>query len=1107
MSHRNDYDDDGDDFSGSENDNALDEDLEALRRACMIVGADPNDLGNSGRHSPVAPSSPGGDAGAWSSDGEDDLALVRNIQNRLALSDDVCQPLSLEALCTLPPVTSDDEEDDFETLRVIQQRFSAYNSNDTMKSGGEDFSQTQQQVHASSVASENTTSNNSCSNIMNVNAGEGFKISKETCKNLDILRDNVNTEPCASAELPPQSDVSRHSIVPQKPSFPKSAQMFIDAIKKNRAYQKFIRSKLTQIESRIEENKKLRERVKILKDFQVSCRKITGRALSQKKDPRVQLISAQKLRNSKDSEVTDKKPSAMNYGPAENSHVANYRTALEKFPLSLQRKKWSKTESENLGKGIRQQFQEMMLQLSVDRLSVSEGPSANTNGLDNIFASIKDLEVTPEMIREFLPKVNWNQLASMYVEGRSGAECEARWLNYEDPLINHNPWTAEEDKKLLLIIQEKGINDWFDIAVSLGTNRTPFQCLARYQRSLNACMLKREWTEEEDDQLRIAVEALGDSNWQFVASTLKGRTGTQCSNRWNKTLHPMRQKVGRWTPDEDKRLTVATMLFGPRNWKKIAQFVPGRTQVQCRERWVNSLDPSVNRSKWTAQEDLRLEAAIEEHGYCWSKVAAALPSRTDNQCWRRWKALHPHEVPLLQAARKMQKAALICNFVDREQERPALGPSDFIPLVMINSAPQLENVNSSKKCKRKSRKPKSGKEKDASNVRKKVKSEGAAEGPQVCSEEVSGMTNSDEIETSDKDDAILKKKTVKPHSGKKRVNSRPDSAKKSLKRGSEKQYCAELDESNQGNLLQTPENCTSDGEGENFSLTGINKAKKQYCGMKRCNETSEECHGVACTSCQQNSCNMSKSRTKSCSKDLLQASDGDDITLACFLRNKSKKRKLGTKTAEQVCSPSRKKNMGSPSLSQAVDQHENEIQMPSQMQNGEAHTNCNVVTPEYMSLCGMQSSHLKDMQTTGASDKKCAAENMVEGGFITYREPVLEPTTNVNVVDDLEAGDTSLACLQNRLLPNMPSSHSKDMQKVVTSDKEHGRGDLVNSGTITLQAPVREQISNKTEGDVDVADITLACWRKKLKKCNKLEGDVDAADITLACLSNKLKKR
>lgn len=52
-----------------------------------------------------------------------------------------------------------------------------------------------------------------------------------------------------------------------------------------------------QIESRIEENKKLRERVKILKDFQVTCRKRMGRALSQKRDARVQLIYTSKLRS------------------------------------------------------------------------------------------------------------------------------------------------------------------------------------------------------------------------------------------------------------------------------------------------------------------------------------------------------------------------------------------------------------------------------------------------------------------------------------------------------------------------------------------------------------------------------------------------------------------------------------------------------------------------------------------------------------------------------------------------------------------------------------------------------------------------------------------
>lgn len=109
------------------------------------------------------------------------------------------------------------------------------------------------------------------------------------------------------------------------------------------------------------------------------------------------------------------------------------------------------------------------------------------------------------------------------------------------------------------------------------------------------------------------------------------------------------------------------MLFGPRNWKKTAQFVPGRTEVQCRERynqlillaqckfllilflflfnfyshgrWVNSLDPSLNWDKWTEEEDAKLTAAIEEHGHCWSKVAAALPRRTDNMC-RRYEVFH-----------------------------------------------------------------------------------------------------------------------------------------------------------------------------------------------------------------------------------------------------------------------------------------------------------------------------------------------------------------------------------------------------------------------------------------------------------------------------------
>ena len=62
----------------------------------------------------------------------------------------------------------------------------------------------------------------------------------------------------------------------------------------------------------------------------------------------------------------DRAISAMSYGPEENSHVANYRKASSKFPLSLDRKNWSEVEKKDLQKGIRQQFQEMVLQSSVD---------------------------------------------------------------------------------------------------------------------------------------------------------------------------------------------------------------------------------------------------------------------------------------------------------------------------------------------------------------------------------------------------------------------------------------------------------------------------------------------------------------------------------------------------------------------------------------------------------------------------------------------------------------------------------------------------------------------------------------------------------------------
>ncbi|KAK2422350.1 myb domain protein 3r-4 [Trifolium repens] len=818
-----------------DDDDGLKEDMAALSRACML-----NDDEIQSQEDPLLAT---GDAivpftvtADSDSDEQSDLECLKRVQS-------LYQPNN----GTLPPpqpttAAFDDDEDDFETVRAIFKRFSAYDGG-----GREAWDEGNQ---ARCLIGEQYVAKSSISNSSDAD---------ELCPDspLHVNDAKLLIKPCGFDESC-ENDAHLSSQLPNKrSSFPPSAQALIDAVKKNRALQKFLRSKLIEIEAKIEQNKKLRDKVKLLKDFQVSCSKRTASALSLKKDPRVQLISSKKPVATKKSK---NKKVAMCYGPDENSHVANYKMVLERFPLSLDRKKWSNKEMENLSKGIKQQFQETVLQISVDRMSSGYSPG-DANDMDSIIESIKDIEITPVRIREFLPKVNWDRLASMYVAGRTGGECESRWLNCEDPLINHGPWTLEEDRSLLIIVQEKGIRNWFDIAVSLATNRIPFQCLARFQRSLNSSMINSEWTEEEDAQLCSAVAYFGDSNWQNVASVLERRTGTQCSNRWKKSICPVRK--GSFTPEEDERLTVAVMLFG-RKWNQIAKYVPGRIQSQCRERYLNSLDPSLKWGGWTEEEDLRLEAAITKYGYCWSKVAEDVPPRTDSQCRKRWKVICPEQVPLLKEARKRQRSLLASNFVDRESERPVLTLNDFIPLQMVVSPSNVGAESLQRKRKRQTR-----------GVHRKVKSKRHAKRTQLCTEEAKDAGLKEERPKrhtkkgprcpDDVQDIVPKKEKPKRHSKKARICTEEVQYKAA--------YSDKVKTCGGGVPFFVPSNIPK-------KMRSKRRARKaQILPHKPCIKSSE-------------------------------TEDGDDMTLACFLHNKSKK-KLSkcTKNASQASSSSKTKTV------------------------------------------------------------------------------------------------------------------------------------------------------------------------------------------------------
>ncbi|KAE9035177.1 hypothetical protein PR003_g10011 [Phytophthora rubi] len=151
----------------------------------------------------------------------------------------------------------------------------------------------------------------------------------------------------------------------------------------------------------------------------------------------------------------------------------------------------------------------------------------------------------------------------------------------------------------------------------------------------------KRWTPEQDDALRKAVDEFGQRNWKSIASRVDGRNHAQCLQRWNKVLKPGLVK-GHWSFEEDSTLE-QMVLQGCHSWGEVAAHIPGRTAKQCRERWRNHLDPSINKSPFTPEEDTIIQEGFEKMGNRWTQIAELLPGRTEDAVKLRWKALNPNQ--------------------------------------------------------------------------------------------------------------------------------------------------------------------------------------------------------------------------------------------------------------------------------------------------------------------------------------------------------------------------------------------------------------------------------------------------------------------------------
>lgn len=104
-----------------------------------------------------------------------------------------------------------------------------------------------------------------------------------------------------------------------------------------------------------------------------------------------------------------------------------------------------------------------------------------------------------------------------------------------------------------------------------------------------------------------------------------------------------KHKHNKWRPEEDAALIRLVSANKNVDWNLVAKRMINRNPRQCKERWFYYLCPEVNNGEWSKEEDKLLREKVSELGTKWQKIAKFFTGRTNTNCKNRWLAMKREE--------------------------------------------------------------------------------------------------------------------------------------------------------------------------------------------------------------------------------------------------------------------------------------------------------------------------------------------------------------------------------------------------------------------------------------------------------------------------------
>ena len=148
-----------------------------------------------------------------------------------------------------------------------------------------------------------------------------------------------------------------------------------------------------------------------------------------------------------------------------------------------------------------------------------------------------------------------------------------------------------------------------------------------YYQKLSQKKAINRWSEGEYLRLVALVRDHGE-NWDKISESFTNKTAKQCMQKFKNSARSA--KKGNWTSEEDRILMEWIRNHGPNKWTECSKNIRGRCGKQCRERWVNILNPGVKKGNWTIDEQRLIFHNLKRFLTSWSLMAKELDGRTEN---------------------------------------------------------------------------------------------------------------------------------------------------------------------------------------------------------------------------------------------------------------------------------------------------------------------------------------------------------------------------------------------------------------------------------------------------------------------------------------------